>query len=214
MEKETKYLIGGIIIVSLCYLIPSFLGYIWLGLFSSLFVAIIYLRLLHKEGKKKFSKENSVKVTSTLFSLTILASLLLFGLDYYKADFQREVLREIRVIIDTGIFEHEAQGELLQVYKEYLSEPSQDASIVETATDFFGDRLQENNVYIPGIKTDEKDAVFRYQKDEESDRFIIYSIAKISQSRDPNFENANGSNGLLQTITILTNEGVTHEREN
>ncbi len=215
MKSEYKILIGGVFFTGLLYVIPSLMGYIWAGLFLSLFGSVIYLIVLYKYGKKNYINTDSGKVTLIFFTLLIVNSLAIFTFDYYRANTQRELLREIRVTIDGSIIESEIRAELLEVYRAYLlSNEENDVSVIDVATDFFGERLKADQKF--QVKTDELDEElnFVYYADPGTDSFTIYSTAVHSQSWDDSFENWNGSVGLLQTKTTLTDEGVTHERQN
>lgn len=215
MAQDYKILIGGIISVGLLYLIPAYMSYIWLGLFLALFGSVFFLIVLYKFGKKDFTKTDSEKTTVTFFSILVFSSFLIFGFDYYKADFQKELLREIRVTIDSSIIETEIRAELLEAYREYLlSNRKNNVSVIEVATDFFGERLKDDQKFQIRKKELEEELNFIYHKEPESDSFTIYATAEHSKSWAQDFENRDGSVGLLQTKTTLTNQGVTHERQN
>lgn len=215
MKSEYKILIGGVFFTGLLYVIPSLMGYIWAGLFLSLFGSVIYLIVLYKYGKKNYINTDSGKVTLIFFTLLIVNSLAIFTFDYYRANTQRELLREIRVTIDGSIIESEIRAELLEVYRAYLlSNEENNVSVIDIATDFFGERLKDNQKFQVRTAELEKELNFVYYTDPESDSFTIYSTEPYSQSWDDDFENWDGSVGLLQTKTTLTDEGVNHERQN
>lgn len=215
MKREYKILFGGAFSTGLLYVIPSLMGYIWAGLFLSLFGSVIYLIVLFKYGKKNYKNTNSGKVTLTFFSLLIINSLAIFTFDYYRASIQRELLREIRITIDSSIIETEIRSDLLGVYREYLLLNQKDnVSVIDVAADFFGERLKDDQKFQVKTAELEKELNFVYYTDPGSDSFAIFSTAPLSQSWDDDFENWNGSVGLLQTKTTLTEEGVTHERQN
>jgi|11_taG_2_1085331.scaffolds.fasta_scaffold00026_25 hypothetical protein len=215
MKREYKILFGGAFSTGLLYVIPSLMGYIWAGLFLSLFGSVIYLIVLFKYGKKNYKNTNSGKVTLTFFSLLIINSLAIFTFDYYRASIQRELLREIRITIDSSIIETEIRSDLLGVYREYLLLNQKDnVSVIDVAADFFGERLKDDQKFQVKTAELEKELNFVYYTDPGSDSFAIFSTAPLSQSWDDDFENWNGSVGLLQTKTTLTEDGVTHERQN
>ena len=196
-------------------MIPSYMGYIWAGLFLSLFGSILYLVGLYKYGKKNYINTDSAKITIVFFSLLIVNSLAIFSFDYYRANIQKELLREIRITIDSSIIETEIRAELLEVYRGYLlSNQEEDVSVIEAANSFFGERLKDDHKFQVKTAELEDELNFVYYKDPGSDSFTIYSTAPHSQSWDDDFENWDGSVGLLQTKTTLTEEGVTHERQN
>lgn len=216
MKREYKILIGGVFFTGLLYIIPSLMGYIWAGLFLSLFGSVIYLIVLFKYGKKNYKNKDLGKVTLIFFTLLIVNSLVIFTFDYYRADTQRELLREIRITIDSSIIETEIRAELLEVYRAYLlsNEEGDNVSVIDIATDFFGERLKDDQKFQVKTAELEKELNFVYHTDPGSDSFAIFSTAPLPQSWDDDFENWNGSVGLLQTKTTLTKEGVTHERQN
>ncbi len=215
MKREYNILIGGVIITGLLYMVPSYMGYIWAGLFLSLFGSVIYLVGLYKYGKKNYKNTDSAKITIVFFSLLIVNSLAIFSFDYYRANTQKELLREIRITIDSSIIETEIRAELLEVYRGYLlSNQEEDVSVIEAANSFFGERLKDDHKFQVKTAELEDELNFVYYKDPGSDSFTIYSTAPHSQSWDDDFENWDGSVGLLQTKTTLTEEGVTHERQN
>ncbi|MBO6573614.1 MAG: hypothetical protein JJ958_14350 [Balneola sp.] len=215
MKREYKILFGGAFSTGLLYVIPSLMGYIWAGLFLSLFGSVIYLIVLFKYGKKNYKNTDSGKVTLTFFSLLIINSLAIFTFDYYRASIQRELLREIRITIDSSITETEIRSDLLGVYREYLLLNQKDnVSVIDVAADFFGERLKDDQKFQVKTAELEKELNFVYYTDPGSDSFAIYSTAPHSQSWDDDFENWDGSVGLFQTKTTLTKEGVTHERQN
>ncbi len=215
MKREYKILIAGAFSTGLLYVIPSLMGYIWAGLFLSLFGSVIYLIVLYRYGKKSFINTDSGKVTFIFLSLLIVNSLVIFTFDYYRASIQRELLREIRITIDSSIIETEIRSDLLGVYREYLLLNQKDnVSVIDVAADFFGERLKDDQKFQVKTAELEEDLNFVYHKDPKSDSFAIYSTALHSQSWDNDFENWDGSVGLFQTKTTLTEEGVTHERQN
>lgn len=215
MKREYKILIGGVFFTGLLYAIPSMMGYIWAGLFLSLFGSVLYLMILYKYGKKNYMNTDSGKVTLIFFSLLVINSLAIFTFDYYRANIQRELLREIRITIDTSIIETEIRTDLLGAYRAYLlSNKESDVSVIDVATDFFGDRLKDDQKFQVKTVELEEELNFVYYTDPGTDSFTIYSTADHSKSWDDDFENWNGSVGLLQTKTTLTEEGVTHERQN
>lgn len=171
--------------------------------------------ILYKYGNKNYMNTDSGKVTIIFFSLLVINSLAIFTFDYYRANTQRELLREIRITIDTSIIETEIRTELLAAYRAYLlSNKESDVSIIDVATDFFGERLKADQKFQVKTAELEKELNFVYYTDPGTDSFTIYSTAVHSQSWDDDFENWNGSVGLLQTKTTLTEEGVNHERQN
>lgn len=215
MNDERKILVGGGLLVTILYVVPSILGSDWLGLLLALIGSIGFLIALYKIGKKNFSKINSQNTILTIFSLLIISTVLSFSIDYYKANYQRELLRTIRVSIDESILENNSRTELLKIYRQYrLSENKEDASIVEIATEFYGNRLGENNVLLSEYEESEDDFNILFHKDLESDSFTIYSVAKHSRSWDNDFINRDGSIGKLQTKATVIKEGVRYEREN
>lgn len=215
MKREYKILFGGAFSTGLLCVIPSLMGYIWAGLFLSLFGSVIYLIVLYRYGKRNYINTNSGKVTLIFFTLLIVNSLAIFTFDYYRASIQRELLREIRITIDSSIIETEIRSDLLGVYREYLLLNQKDnVSVIDVATDFFGERLKDDQKFQVKTAELEKELNFVYYTDPGSDSFAIFSTAPLSQSWDDDFENWNGSVGLLQTKTTLTEDGVTHERQN
>ena len=215
MKDERKVLIGGIVSLALIYLVPTYMGYIWIALFSALIGAGVYLVLLYKMGKKNYREASSGRTTIILFSLLLISSVVIFSFDYYKADYQRDILREVRITIDSSIIEAEVRTELLEVYREYMLENQKsERSVLEVAVDFFGDRLEENNKFLVKTIELEEDLNFSYKKDQASNSFSIYVTAELSQSWSKDFKNRDGSEGLFQTKTTLSSEGVTHERQN
>ena len=215
MDREYKILIVGILFTGVLFLIPAYIGYIWAGLFLSLFGGAVYLSVLHRAGMKNFRKKDSGKTTLTLFSLLVVSSASFFGFDYYKSTFQKERLREIRVTIDSSIIETEIRAELIEVYRDYKLDSKQgNIKITDFTDDFFADRLEDNFKFIVKNSGLGEDLNFVFHIDKESDSFSIYSVAEISQSLDKDFENWDGSVGHFQTKTTLTNRGVTHERQN
>lgn len=215
MKNEYKLLTGGIILVVSMYLIPSLMGYLWLGLFLALLTSTVFLGILYQAGKKNYKESSSSKTTLIFFVLLVSGSLFVFGFDYYKADFQKDILREIRVTIDSGIIEGEIRSDLLNVYREHMvTNKDGDKSVVDLASEFYGDRLTEKNIFLVKDEALDKDLNFLFYKDRNSDSFSIYSVAEHSIGWGDNFENRDGSVGRLQTKTTLTSEGVTHERQN
>ena len=215
MKQDYKLLIVATIGVGGAFLVPALLGEYWLGFILALIGSAIFLGMVYRFGSSRFKKQNSKKTTLTFFSLLIVSSSLIFAFDYYKANFQKELLREIRVTIDTGVIQSEIRTELLEVFREYqLSSKQENPSIVQLAMDFFGKRLVEANKLKPENEDLEKDFTFLFQENSDVDSFSIYSIAEHSKSWDKKFENRNGSVGKLQTKTTVSKGGVSHEREN
>jgi hypothetical protein len=217
MEKETKVLLGAVVVAPLAYVIPLSMGNIWLGYFLLLCVAVTFLGILIKfassELDTKAFKRIFIGITGTLIAINIL----LFAHDYSRKDYQKDLLLEIRKIIDGGIAKTDVQKDMTHILARYHSEDRD--SIVETARELIPEKLGENGIYISNFdlqqdSVNDDETNFFYEIDEEDDELIVIVVTDISLGEDPEFENYDGQVGRFEMEFTVNKEGVEYEVRN
>lgn len=222
MERETKLLIGGIIIAGLGFFIPLYFGKIWLGLFIALVIGVIFLGRLLSLSEKEFESKVAYRVAYGLVILAVLFHALAFANDYGNRNFQKDILLEIRKTIDAGITKSDVQEKLIYVLGQYHQNNRE--SIVATFRDLMPEQLGEDGVYVSDfdLSMTGKDSSivdqslddninYFYEIDEKADEIKVVVVTDISLGEDLEYENYDGQKGRFEMMFTLNKEGVSYE---
>lgn len=218
MSKETKLLIGAICASIFAYLIPLYFGKVWLGYFLLIFIGVLYLGSLIRFASLNLRSKSSRYIIMGLAGLLIVFQILAFAHDYSRKDYQKNLLLEIRKIIDSGITKSDVQKELTYVLAKYHKDDRD--SIIETARDVIPEKLGEDGVYISDFDIKETDDEeddnlnYFYEIDEEADELTVIVVADVSRGEEASFENYDGQTGKYEMQFTLSDEGVDYEVRN
>ncbi|MAO65503.1 MAG: hypothetical protein CL666_10935 [Balneola sp.] len=217
MSNETKLLIGAILAGSIAYLVPLYFGSIWLGYTLLLLITISFLGSLiwfaRLNLESKISRRVVIGVTGTL----LICNILLFVHDYNRKDYQKNILLEIRKILDTGIARSDVQKELTYVFSRYHTGDRN--SVVETARDVMPERLGEDGIYLSEFDLEENslnddNTNYFYELDEEADELRVIVVTDVSRGENPEFKNYDGQVGRLEMEFTVNKQGVGYEVRN
>jgi len=221
MERETKLLIGGIVIAGIGFFIPLYFGKIWLGLFIALLIGIIFLGRLLSLSKSEFESKVTYGVIYGLVILVVLFNAIAFANDYGNRDFQKDLLLEIRKTIDSGITQADVREKLIYVLGQYHQNDR--GSIVATFNDTMPEQLGEDVVYISDFdlrkasgdssmaNIDDDNINHFYEIDKEADEIKVIVVTDISLGADPEYKNYDGQTGQFEMRFTLNKEGVNYE---
>lgn len=224
MERETKLLIGAILVGGIGFFIPLYFGNAWLALFIVLLVGTIFLGRMVSQSKEDFESKAAYRVVYGLVVLMVLFNAISFAHDYGRKDFQTDLLLEIRKTIDEGVTKADVQEKLVYVLGQYHQNDRE--SIADTFRELMGDNLGEDGVYladfdlrksgklqsIDGINQRESDQINHfYIIDEEKDEVIVRVVAEVSLGEDPEYQNYDGQTGKFEMRFTLNEEGVRYE---
>lgn len=220
MERETKLLIGGIVIAALGFFIPLYFGKIWIALFIALLTGIIFLGRMVSLSKDEFESETTYRVVYGLVILVVLFNAIAFASDYGNRDFQKDLLLEIRKVIDEGVTKADVQEKLVYVLSQYHQNDRE--SIVATFRELMPEQLGEDGIYVsdhdlriaeyPDDQQKEDDNINHfYEIDEEEDEIRVLVVGEVSLGEDPEYENYDGQKGQFEMIFTLNKEGVRYE---
>ncbi|MEX2605303.1 MAG: hypothetical protein WD361_13925 [Gracilimonas sp.] len=222
MERETKLLIGGIVIAGIGFFIPLYFGKAWLALFIVLLTGVVFMGRLVSLSEVKFENIWAYRTIYGLVALIVLFNAIAFAHHYGNRDFQLNTLLEIRKIIDTGVTQADVQEKLVYVLGQYHQNDRE--SVVKTFRELMFEHLGEDGVYISDFdlsKADPKDSSVNqnsddninhfYEIDEENDAIRIIVVSEISLGEDPDYENYGGKQGQFEIEFTLNKEGVRYE---
>ncbi|MEX2347641.1 MAG: hypothetical protein WD511_00355 [Balneolaceae bacterium] len=222
MERETKLLIGGIVIAGIGFFIPLYFGKVWIALFIALLTGVIFMGRMVSISEDKFESVRSYRTIYGLVALIVLFNSIAIVHDYSNRDFQLNLLLEIRKVIDSGVTQADVQEKLIYVLGQYHQNDRD--SIIETFREHMSEHFGEDGVYISDFdlsKADPKDSSVNqnsddninhfYEIDEENDAIRIIAVSEISLGDDPEYENYDGQQGQFEMEFILNEEGVRYE---
>jgi|AntRauTorcE11897_2_1112592.scaffolds.fasta_scaffold00005_123 hypothetical protein len=218
MSNETKFLIGAIVAGSVAYLVPLYYQNIWLGLFLLLLVAVVYLGSLVRFANLKLKTKSSKWIVSSFALVLMIFQVFAFAHYYGRKDFQKDLLLEIRKVIDTGVTQTDVHSDLIYVLGQHHKNKRD--SVIETARDLIPEKLGDNGVYISDFDLDNKDSEkddetnYFYTADEEEDELIVIVVTEVSLGENPEFENYDGQRGRFEMVYTLSEEGVDYEVRN
>ena len=222
MDRETKLLIGGLVIAGIGFFIPLYFGKVWIALFIALLTGVIFMGRLVSLSEDKFESVWSYRTIYGLVVLIVLFNAIAFAHHYANKDFQLNTLLEIRKTIDVGTTKADVQEKLVYVLAQYHQNERE--SVVETFRDYMSEQLGEEGIYISdfdlrksdledsSVKQDSEDNINHfYEIDEENDAIRIIVVSEVSLGDDPDYENYDGLLGQFEMEFILNEEGVRYE---
>jgi hypothetical protein len=218
MSSENKLLIWALVTSGVAYLLPLYIGNIWLGYSLLLLVAVLYLASLIRFAGLNLKARSSRYIVMGIAGTLVVGQVLAFAHDYSRKNYQKNILLEIRKKIDTGIAKSDVQKELTYLFAQYHQEDR--TSIVETARDLIPEKLGENGVYISDFDLDKKNmeeddnANFFYEMDEAADELTVFVVSDVPLGDDPDFENYDEQTGRYEMKFTLSDEGVEYEVRN
>ena len=215
MEIKKGFFLGMSVLALAGYLIPIYLGFMWVGLGLLLFFATVYMALLVGNSRQYFESKTNYRVITLLAACLMFFHAVRFVHDYQRRDYQKELLLEIRHTIDEGITKNDVQNALFEVLRSYKNEEFE--TIVASSKHYLGDRLGKDGVFISEFDLNQNNSEkndftdFFYNIDEEADEINITVVANIPHGQDLKFENYNGEMGRFEMEFTLTKEGVHYE---
>ncbi|MBD3616679.1 MAG: hypothetical protein HUJ22_08900 [Gracilimonas sp.] len=220
MERETKLLIGGIVIAGIGFFVPLYFGKIWIALFIALLTGIIFLGRLVSLSKDEFESKTTYRVVYGLVILVVLFNAIAFANDYGNRDFQKDLLLEIRKVIDEGVTKADVQEKLVYVLSQYHQNDRE--SIVATFRELMPEQLGDDGVFVSDHdlrtaeyaddqKKEDDNRNHFYEIDEEEDEIRVFVVGEVSLGEDPEYENYDGQKGQFEMIFTLNKEGVHYE---
>jgi len=214
MSIESKYLIMGIFLTIIGFMVPLYFGKAWLGLFILLLIGMVFLGTLVKFANQNI-KSKYARVGFSVYALLLVAfHALAFAHDYGQKDYQKELLLEIRQTIEEGITKNAVQRELIYILGEFHKQDEN--SIIELAEDILVENLNENGEFDdnPGHEKPDDAMSYYYTSKLEAGEFFVIGISKVVPGADPTFKNYNGSTGMLELKLVLGESGVSYEVAN
>ncbi len=215
---EWSAVVAGVLSIGM-YNLFALLGYRWGGIISAMVIVFVYLFYLNTWASQHIEKQSTRMVIRVfVFCAVVFQSLFLYN-SYERADFQQNVLVQIRQVIDTGILTTEYRPKLVEALDHYHQTDAE--SIGESVRAVFGERLKEDGTlrpsknFDPGNQDEYYDdftVIYEFAEDDQS--FRIYAIGKVSRGEEADFENKDGNTGRLQFMAELNEEGIQHERQN
>ncbi len=218
--KKGVWIIGGIILTVVAFLIPDSRGYLWPSLFSAMaVVGIFFISLI------LYTIRNSQSTFDRFFSIGILiliSALIVFtGIHQYRvSQWHHDNLMEIRKTIDRGILTVYMNQPLLNTLRIYHDNSADaDPAIKEAFEAEYGNLIQKvegRSRYIPENQKDNiNDSPFIfYKRAATADSVILVGQSLHTEGKDSTFSNFNGLQGKMQYRAVLTKNGVDYEREN
>lgn len=222
MKRETKLLIGGIVIAALGFFIPLYFGKIWIALFIALLIGIIFLGRLVSLSKDEFESRTTYRVVYGLVVLVVLFNAIAFANDYGNRSFQKDLLLEIRKFIDEGSTKSDVQERFIYVLGQYHQNDRE--SIVATFRELMPEKLGEDGVFVSDYELSKagKDSLVInpssdenvnhfYEIDEVEDEIRVFVVSEVALGEDLKYENYDGQRGQFEMMFILNEEGVDYE---
>lgn len=218
--KQIWWILGVMAVAAVAFFVPGQSGYLWAPLISAMAVAgIFFIGLgvyVWRKGRSGFDQVFGIGVLALLALLTIYS-----GISNYRASTrQYDYLMHIRLTIEKGISKAYTQQTLLELLREYHQQPEGEET---TISDLFNARY---NDFVKDIDGQLRFIPEDQQEHSEESPFIFLeqttspdSIVLVAQSLriqgwDSMFNNFNGQTGKMQFQAVLTEGGVSYEREN
>jgi hypothetical protein len=206
------WIVGGVIIVSLVFLLTPPSTELWPSLNAAGIAGAVYLISMLAYALRK-PLEMRIKVGTGIAATVILVlGAFTWTRMQDQTEWQAETLMKIRGVIGRGVMRYDMSAATLEALKEYHK---QRVPKKESLSDIFRKQW-------PGVTV----GVNIHKPEWEGDlRQVIVaklepaSIELVSQEtfvkgRDAQFKNHNGQMGMIQEKFILTEKGITHVSEN
>lgn len=218
MKKELPLLILAVIAISVSIGIAFIYENIYVGFYSILLFSVLFLIALDRILITTLNSKNkkALRIFIGLFAFITFGNAFLH---LQKAYFQEEVLINIRQTFDTGITKSEVHQVALSTMRNYQYPTDNEVlNVRQTFTNLYEDRIDSMGNFKPISLEDPKgdgneDFIFKVLFIDEN-IVQIRVISKVGLGESADFENANGLKGRLQSLTTITENGVSYEREN
>jgi hypothetical protein len=205
---------GAIVLSTVAYLIPLSFGNAWLGFFFVLVIAVAFLGVLNKfMGKNLDSK--AIKTSLSIYLMVLISFQTLVSVhDYARKDSQKEILIEIRQVIEEGITKAQVQKPLLYVLSEYQKQT--EGTITELAHQILGEKLEENGRFDTDLDREEEEDedIYFYEEDQANDVLTVIAVSKVVPGANTEFQNFDGQTGMLEIRVSLSKKGVSYALKN
>ncbi|MEX1011688.1 MAG: hypothetical protein WDZ29_06465 [Balneolaceae bacterium] len=212
MKNNMLWLVSGLIGIAIATSLSFLFGSLWAGYFSAMTVAIMVLILMSNSMMKTIHSTGMKRTLLCLFGVLVIFQGYYSVLQWNRALFQKEILREVRLTIDGGIGQVESETLLIHTLKSYyLSE--NDSTLEEHFLKIADGKLQEDGSISIRSLQDENDLSLYYEIP-STDSIVIYASSAVALGDDPEFENRNGKAGRYESQAILTEKGVRYVRQN
>ena len=205
------WLLGGILLVTVAYLLPGQSPELWPSLNAAGIAALAYLlALVAYIVRKPFSTRTRVTVWASVILAGASIGSWWTGMDY-TSHWQKETLLKIRGVIGRGVLQASIPDTLLYTLRSYYQQPP-------------NNRLSLGRVFKGRYPTIAEGRQFP-QPDFDKDRLLFATTIsdsmivlvgedRIAAGRDTSFKNHDGQTGRIQTRGTLTVKGLTYESEN
>ncbi|MCG2588378.1 hypothetical protein [Rhodohalobacter sulfatireducens] len=214
MKREAGFIMAGILGIAASAGVSFVTGNIWAGLFTVLFISLIYLIWLDRKVIQ--SIESAPQKTAIRVLIVLLVFVQFFGayLTYSRSQITENNLVQIRTNIDEGISKIRTQEVLLETLKHHASLPEDaSATIASSFRQIMGDKLNDDGSIDLSESGVETDIHFEY-KIISPEKVSITASAKIAHGRNSDFVNVSSQTGKYQAVATLTPNGISYEREN
>ena len=206
------WLVGGIILVSIAFLIPPRSTELWPQFYAGGIAAIIYLIALFIYAVRKPVSTRARVIAIVCFVIT-LGALVFSSIQMDKnANWQKDKLMQIRCIIGRGIIMHKIPQPLLKTLQVFHQQGSiKKETLAQVFQQLYDNASVGSNINKPEY---EGDTLKIFVKILEPDRVVLVSQETYVKGRNPQFNNYNGQKGMIQEKCILTSKGIKYESEN
>jgi hypothetical protein len=206
------WIVGGIIFVSIAFLIPPSSMELWPQFYAAGVAAIVYLIALLSYAVRKPVSIKARIIAIACFVIA-LGALTFSSIQQDKqSHWQTDKLMQARSVIGRGIMLVKIPSPLLGTLQAFHQQGS---TKKENLAQVF-QRLNDNvsvgsNIYKPEYEGD----VFKiFVQSLEPDRVELVSQETYVKGRNSQFKNYNGQKGMIQEKCILTAKGIKYESEN
>lgn len=203
----------GVAAVTGAFFIPSQTGSIWPSVLLSSGTAMVFLAVyLLGEWKSAAGSKKAIGVVLLLLMLFTVASAAI----YYRGSLQQEqILMDIRETIFHGIAKTQIQEPMLTTLREYYYPQDErgEQNLQEIFTGKYGSKIGDDDLFQYGQDRDDPSPMI-FVETLEPGRIVMVGQSPIAKGIQEEYQNYDGSAGLVQTRGVLTPEGVRYEVEN
>ncbi|MBI4427905.1 MAG: hypothetical protein HY562_02185 [Ignavibacteriales bacterium] len=208
------WLIGGLIVVSVAFLLPGSHPEVWpnlnvAGLAAGVYILAVIAYTIRSPLTKKARTATWIIAVITVPALGVFWT----GMDS-TSHWQQRTLLSIRATIGRGIIASEVPDTLLSILDEYHNPKGRGIRKMSLGK-IFESRYPRtrvgDNIHIPNSESDS----LRVFVSTLLDTIIVLEAQELYvKGRDPSFKNFNGRTGMVEERYILTAKGVNHESRN
>jgi hypothetical protein len=207
-----RWLLPGLAIVGISYMIPSDRTELWPALNVAGLVAAVYLILLliyFLRSAMTTRRRTLIAISSVVVSAAIAYSWM--GLDA-RSHYQQKTLMQIHSVIIRGIVQAEVGFRILDVLDDYHKQTSEKKM---SLWDVFKQKHPEANlganIYKPEF---EQDSMRVFVAGYSDTSIVLIAHHPFGRGREREFVSYTGRKGSIQERFILTERGVRHETDN